>query len=218
MLRYTTLCTLAATLLAGCASLEQDARDAVIAELPSPYGTSFDALKRYPGGVICGRYTATDMEGLRMKTHAFAYSNGEVYRRPKPQQLRLFCTSEPAQALAQELGIGPWENGGGALGKIHGDLRALTAAIAAHVVATGDVPLGSLDELVPPRGEFLPMLPVDPWGNPYQYRVGLGGRTVRDYSLFTLGADGRVGGSGPAADVRRQHLPYLDRLARMDPS
>ncbi len=42
-------------------------------------------------------------------------------------------------------------------------------------------------------------LPADPWGRPYQYRSpGAGGRS---YDLFTLGADGAQGGTGPNADV-----------------
>ena len=39
---------------------------------------------------------------------------------------------------------------------------------------------------------------IDPWGNPYLYRVpGQSG----DYDLLSLGADGVEGGTGEAADV-----------------
>ncbi|MHA7815483.1 MAG: type II secretion system protein GspG [Pseudohaliea sp.] len=206
---------LTVTLLAGCASLQQEAQDAVIAALPSPHGTSFSDLRQYPGAVVCGRYTAPDLEGLRTETHDFIYTGGTAYRRPSAQQLALFCTTEPAAALERELGMGPWENGSGALGRIHADLRALSDAIAAHAAAEGDVPFGSLEELVPPSGAFLPALPKDPWGNAYRYEVGLGGRSQRDYRLYTLGADNRPGGTGADADVGREHLPYLDRLARL---
>ena len=214
-LRYRAPLLLAATLLAGCASLEQDARDTVLAELPAPRGTTFSDLKRYPGDVVCGRYTAPDLERLRTETHDFIYTGGTVYRRPTAQQLALFCTSEPAAALERELGMGPWENGEGALGRIHADLNTLSDAIAAHAEARGDVPFGSLEELVPPSATFLPALPQDPWGNAYHYEVGLGGRSQRDYRLYTLGADDRPGGTGADADVGREHLPYLDRLARL---
>lgn len=44
-------------------------------------------------------------------------------------------------------------------------------------------------------------VPVDPWGNPYQYRSP--GSAGRDYDLLSLGKDGRPGGSGDAADVVR---------------
>ena len=215
MLRPIAPLTLAATLLAGCASLEQDARDAVIADLPSPHGTSFSALHRFPGEVICGRYTATDLQGFRIETHDFIYSGGKSYRRPTAERLALFCTDEPEAALERELGMPPWEGGSGPLGQIHADLRALEDAIKAYVTATGDVPFRSLRELVPPAAAYLPALPRDPWGNSYHFEVGLGGRTERDYRLFTLGADNQPGGTGEDADVGREHLPYLDRLARL---
>jgi general secretion pathway protein G len=43
------------------------------------------------------------------------------------------------------------------------------------------------------RGE----LPVDPWGNEYQYESD-----GRDYSLMSYGADGREGGEDNDADIR----------------
>jgi general secretion pathway protein G len=41
-------------------------------------------------------------------------------------------------------------------------------------------------------------VPMDPWGNPYQYRSP-GERAP--YEIVSLGADGREGGTGTAADV-----------------
>ena len=48
-------------------------------------------------------------------------------------------------------------------------------------------------------GPYLPReIPLDPWGNSYEYRSpGDHG----DYDLFSLGADGRPGGEGEDADV-----------------
>ena len=41
-------------------------------------------------------------------------------------------------------------------------------------------------------------VPLDPWGNAYQYKSpGEHG----DYDLYSLGKDGQVGGSGEAADI-----------------
>lgn len=43
-------------------------------------------------------------------------------------------------------------------------------------------------------------LPLDPWGNPYIYRpLAANGR---DFQLFSLGRDGRPGGSNENADIR----------------
>ena len=47
-------------------------------------------------------------------------------------------------------------------------------------------------------GGYLPRLPKDPWGNPYQY---LQPGNKGEFDLYTLGADGKPGGEGPDADV-----------------
>lgn len=50
------------------------------------------------------------------------------------------------------------------------------------------------------RGPYLEdALPLDPWGNAYQYAVpGAGGQP---FALYSLGADGRRGGDGDNADI-----------------
>ena len=54
---------------------------------------------------------------------------------------------------------------------------------------------------VPPNwaeGGYIDRLPKDPWGTPYQYlSPGVHG----DFDVFTYGADGVSGGSGPDADI-----------------
>jgi len=47
-------------------------------------------------------------------------------------------------------------------------------------------------------GGYLRDLPVDPWGNPYQY---LNPGQHRDVDIYSLGADGVPGGSGENADI-----------------
>jgi len=42
-------------------------------------------------------------------------------------------------------------------------------------------------------------VPLDPWGNPYQYSPEPSGSQL--YSLYSLGADGKPGGEGLDADV-----------------
>jgi general secretion pathway protein G len=47
-------------------------------------------------------------------------------------------------------------------------------------------------------GGYVEKLPKDPWGNPYQYlSPGIHG----EVDVFSLGADGQPGGSGPDADI-----------------
>jgi general secretion pathway protein G len=47
-------------------------------------------------------------------------------------------------------------------------------------------------------GGYIKRLPSDPWGNPYQY-VQPG--ESRPFDLYSLGADGRLGGDGDNADI-----------------
>lgn len=47
-------------------------------------------------------------------------------------------------------------------------------------------------------GGYLDRLPMDPWGNPYQYlSPGIKG----EVDVFSLGADGQPGGTGNDADI-----------------
>lgn len=50
------------------------------------------------------------------------------------------------------------------------------------------------------EGGYLDMkrIPLDPWGNPYQYESGPG---PGSYTLYSLGADGEAGGAGNNADI-----------------
>lgn len=47
-------------------------------------------------------------------------------------------------------------------------------------------------------GGYLPRVPKDPWGNPYLY---LNPGNNSEIDVYTLGADGKPGGEGTAADI-----------------
>jgi len=50
------------------------------------------------------------------------------------------------------------------------------------------------------RGPYLrKAVPQDPWGNPYAYESPM--ETARGFALFSLGADGVVGGEADDADI-----------------
>lgn len=50
------------------------------------------------------------------------------------------------------------------------------------------------------NGPYLPKaIPMDPWGNPYIYKLEKG--TEKPYALFSYGADGQQGGTGPDEDI-----------------
>jgi len=49
-------------------------------------------------------------------------------------------------------------------------------------------------------GPYLPKaVPLDPWGNPYIYKVP--GENGAPYTIMTYGADGKLGGSDNNADI-----------------
>ncbi len=48
------------------------------------------------------------------------------------------------------------------------------------------------------QGGYLDRLPIDPWGNPYQYlNPGQNG----EIDIYSLGADGQLDGEGAASDI-----------------
>jgi len=52
-------------------------------------------------------------------------------------------------------------------------------------------------------GGYIPRLPNDPWGNPYQFASpGLRG----DIDVYSFGADGKAGGEGEGADIGSWNL------------
>ena len=97
------------------------------------------------------------------------------------------------------------------------DLRVLATQLALYAMDNFDYPTTDqgLDALVrrpalpplPPRwkdGGYIDRLPLDPWGNPYQYLSP--GRSA-DFELYSLGADGRPGGEGRDADITSRDDP-----------
>jgi general secretion pathway protein G len=49
------------------------------------------------------------------------------------------------------------------------------------------------------------VIPKDPWGNEYNYRAP--GDAGREYEIFSLGRDGKEGGSGIDADIKSWETP-----------
>lgn len=91
------------------------------------------------------------------------------------------------------------------------DIKAISAALDMYKLDNYAYPSTQqgLEALVskpsgspPPRNwnpdGYLKRLPIDPWGNPYQYLSGDDGYR---YELYSLGADGREGGEGYDADI-----------------
>jgi general secretion pathway protein G len=56
-------------------------------------------------------------------------------------------------------------------------------------------------------GGYVKRLQTDPWGNEYQY---ISPGSQGPYDLFSLGADGEVGGEGMNADIGNWNLSEID--------
>jgi len=115
----------------------------------------------------------------------------------------------------REMGGGGRETGGRGEGRrgagdaqrarVESDLRAFAKAIALFQTNNeGKLP-SSLDVLVEPDSEGvrylanLKVVPKDPWGHEYRYRVDA---SLNAYELKSFGADGAEGGAGRDADVK----------------
>ncbi|MGU2529205.1 GspG family T2SS major pseudopilin variant XcpT [Pseudomonas aeruginosa] len=92
-----------------------------------------------------------------------------------------------------------------------GDIKAIAAALDMYKLDNFAYPSTQqgLEALVKkPTGNpqpknwnkdgYLKKLPVDPWGNPYQY---LAPGTMGPFDLYSLGADGKEGGSDNDAEI-----------------
>ncbi|MEN9725951.1 MAG: hypothetical protein RL434_317 [Pseudomonadota bacterium] len=95
--------------------------------------------------------------------------------------------------------------------KTRQDLRAIEAALDLYKLDNFNYPTTAqgMEALVTKpgglaaganwrEGGYLAKLPVDPWGGEYQY-LSPGQRS--EYDLFSLGADGALGGEGSAKDL-----------------
>ncbi|MBL6751462.1 MAG: type II secretion system major pseudopilin GspG [Nevskia sp.] len=96
------------------------------------------------------------------------------------------------------------------------DVAAIVAALNMYKLENYNYPSTQqgLEALVaPPQGDpparnwkpggYLQQLPKDPWGTPYQY---LNPGAHGEIDVFSLGADGKPGGDGVAADIGNWNL------------
>ena len=117
---------------------------------------------------------------------------------PRPPSRLWVGAAIAAVFLLMLLGRRLLPGGGGA----HSDgartqIEAIQEALGRYRADRGAYPTTAqgLDAL---RGPYLPAgVPRDPWGRPYRYTAPASG----GYVLFTLGRDGRPGGTGEDADV-----------------
>ena len=83
-------------------------------------------------------------------------------------------------------------------------MQMLATSLDTYRLDLGDYPpnLAELRQSTRPGwdGPYLPReLPMDPWGNPYQYQVP--GEDNQPFALRSFGKDGAPGGEGDAEDI-----------------
>ena len=104
----------------------------------------------------------------------------------RPDQAKVTAARADLNAIAMALDIYKLDNHG-----YPGTQQGLDALVSKP---SGSPPARNWN----PDG-YLKRLPVDPWGNPYQFITP--GSQGKAYDLFSFGADGRAGGDGLNADI-----------------
>ena len=96
------------------------------------------------------------------------------------------------------------------MAKVEQDIRAIESALDLYKLDNFNYPTtaqglqalvskpGGADLSNYKQGGYLRELPVDPWGNQYQY---LSPGQHREVDIYSLGADGAPGGQGNNADI-----------------
>lgn len=101
----------------------------------------------------------------------------------RPDQARAVAARQDIGAIVQALKLYRLDNG-----QYPSSAQGLRALVGA--------PSGG--QLGGNARSYLDKLPTDPWGRPYQY---LNPGAHGEIDVFSLGSDGRPGGTGPAADI-----------------
>src|SRR5687767_12789728 len=83
--------------------------------------------------------------------------------------------------------------------KARADIATLEQGIEMYRLDRLSYPTGQEGLQVLVEGRYIRRLPNDPWGNPYRYVTP--GDSGRPFSIRSLGADGREGGTGENADI-----------------
>lgn len=220
---------LLALILVGCSSDEQRARQLLADSLKIKIDLEFHEVKTYPGGVVCGEYSATtSYSGPREEHRPFIVSGDSVDRSPLPLDLDIYCDENPAQALLAASGIGPVAKDNTAVIQVMRDYVLLTEALEAYysdnynypsaeqgLAALIERPEGGRPLARYREGGYLESLPKDPWDRPYIYNEEQWGRTKGHYEIISRGRSGEAGGEGAEADISSNYLPYLQHVARI---
>lgn len=94
----------------------------------------------------------------------------------------------------------------GKIGTAQMQLKLLEQELDNYKIQVGQYPselrglVENLDDHEKWDGPYMKKIPLDPWGNEYQY-VCPGEHNEKSFDLSSLGADGQTGGEGENADL-----------------
>ena len=94
----------------------------------------------------------------------------------------------------------------GKIGTAQMQLKLLEQELDNYKIQVGQYPselrglVENLDDHEKWDGPYMKKIPLDPWGNEYQYTVP-GENNTKSFDLCSLGADGQTGGDGEDADI-----------------
>jgi general secretion pathway protein G len=213
--------------LGACSKNISDAKQILENRLNNPKEIEYRSVQDYPGGVVCGEYSAYNvLLGTKTKFKRFATVRGKLYRPVKSLEWKLFCSDHPAEVLLNNLGVGPYDVNNAELASITRDFSSLTVALESYYGDNFFYPtIGQgLEALVAEpenmqrpgnyrAGGYLGSVPNDPWGRPYIYYEDQWGGSKGSFKITSLGAEGAAGGGGSNADVSTDLLPYLTHIA-----
>lgn len=202
-------------LLTACASnytAEYQAR--LLGDLPDRREVNFTDSVRFPGDVLCGRYTSLTGNGFTLVTRDYVVTPELVLARPSSTQKTVYCSGDPVSTLFELRGIGGENADWTTLAEIRDDMFAIDAAVLRYSNQRQMIP-SELPALLDGDFGVDAQQLVDPWAQPYRYVPGLSGGTTPRYELSTLGADGREGGQGMDADIARDERFLLTHVLRV---
>ena len=223
--RLTALAVLTAIVTAGCASGAKKNEEALAEAMPNK-SSSFRNMATYPGNVTCGEYLDRDFQGFpEYKT--FVVVDTVANMRPSKLDVQIFCSDDSKSALNEALKIDFDEQKDSILA-VMADFELLEQPLLAYEKDNRYFPWTEqgLDALVSPatvgnppinfpEGGYLASIPVDPWNQPYDYVCEPFAGVRIMYKLRSLGADGKIGGSGLDADLKNSQMKYLRHVVNL---
>ncbi len=222
---FTALLLLAAMITGGCASGAKKNEKALAEAMPNK-SSGFRDMATYPGNVTCGKYLDRDFQGFP-EYKPFVVVDTVANMRPSKLDVQIFCSDDSKSALNDALNI-DFDAQRESIVSVIADFELLEQPLLAYEKDNRYFPWTEqgLDALVspatvgnPPRnfpeGGYLSEIPRDPWNQPYDYicEPFAGVRII--YKLRSLGADGKIGGTGEDADLKYSQMKYFKHVVNL---